>query len=241
MNNLYSMINKRKSHRSFDKSRKLSISEVEKLISGFDVSVLDGDKPIVTVVDVSETSCPRGDLCLMYYGSKDEKGLVAAGYYLEQLDLYLQQNGVGVCWYGFGRTKERQKDGKDFVIMLNLGYAEEGALRHDESEFKRNDFSSFITGAFDERVLRDVRLCPSACNSQPWLLISDGESLKVKRGKGNISMLVGKYKDYFNLIDMGIFLFFLELSLKANGYSFDRELFSDGYIAKYDDIVKKIE
>lgn len=238
MNELYSMISKRKSHRSFDKTRKLSVAVVEQLLCSFDASVLVGEKPSISIVDASNTSCPRGDLCLMYYGAKDEQGLVASGYYLEQLDLYLQANGIGVCWYGFGRTKDRCKDGKDFVIMLNLGYAEEGALRCSLSEFKRNDISSFVSGSLDERISSAIRLAPSACNSQPWLVYADSEAIKIKRGKGNISMLVGKYKDYFNLIDMGIFLYFLELSFSGYNYSFKRDLFSDDCIAVYRDVTK---
>lgn len=229
---LYSMINKRKSHRDFDETRKLDVDTLKTLIASYDCLVLSGEKPSVEVVEASTTSCSRGNLCICYYGAKDEEGLLDAGYYLEQLDLFLQEKGIGICWYGFGRTKTKKLDDKDFVIMLNAGYAKKDSLRSDVSEFKRND-SSFWKGEFSSAVISDVRLAPSACNTQPWLVECKDNTLIVKIGKGNASIMVGKIKDYFNLIDMGIFLCFLDLSLKKHGYEFKRELLIDDAIARY--------
>lgn len=231
MNELYPMLAKRKSYRAFDSSRKLTVDSVNALLSGFSPEILT-DIPHLEVVEASLTSCPRGDVCICCYGSKTPYGLLNVGYYLEQLDLYLESKGIGICWYGFGRTKIKHIDDKEFIIMLNAGYALENSLRTSIEEFKRND-SSFWSGKFSQSVIDSVRLAPSACNTQPWLIKSDEKVIEVRRGKGNASIMVGKIKDYFNMIDMGIFLCFLELALSKEGYSFTRELIDESFIARY--------
>ena len=233
------MLDKRKSYRTFNQKKKLEIQELQSLItiflSNFENPTLDGSIPSLEIVEANKTSCPRGDLCICAYGSKDNKGLISIGYFLEHLDLYLEYNGIGVCWYGFGRTKIKVKDNQEFIIMLNVGYQKDNSLRKSSIEFKRNDISAFWFGDFDLKVKEDVRLAPSACNSQQWKIEVENNTLIIKRGDGNKSILIGKYKKYFNMIDMGIFLCFLELSLKGNGYNFKRNIIADdSIIARYD-------
>lgn len=232
---LYSMIHKRRSFRKF-LDEKLTVEKCMEVISGF-----DGDLGTFKVVERSSTSCPIGDVCLLYYGDKSNPmDLVDAGYKLEKLDLYFQANAIGVCWYGFGRTKERSYEGKDFIIMLTLGYLDETKLRKSDDEFVRNPASSIWEGEFNQTVINDVRLTPSACNSQPWKVISEGNAIRVYRTDGNKSIMVGRFKEYFNSIDIGIFLAFLEISLNANNYTFSKKMYGNcGLIAEYS--IKKVE
>lgn len=226
---LYSMIHKRRSFRKF-REEKLSVEKCMEVISGY-----TGEIGTFKVVEKGDTSCPIGDVCLLYYGDKnDPMELLYAGYKLEKLELYLQANSIGACWYGFGRTKERCYEGKDFLIMLTLGYLDENKLRKSDDEFVRNSVESICDGDFDKRVLEDVRLAPSACNSQPWRISFENNKLNVYRTKGNPSIMKGRFKEYFNTIDIGIFLSFLELSLKHHGYDFESIFLSTcGHVATY--------
>lgn len=226
---LYSMIHKRRSFRQF-RNEKLSREKCMEVISGY-----NGEIGTFKLVDRSQTSCPIGDVCLLYYGDRDNPmDLLQAGYRLEKLELYLQANSIGACWYGFGRTKERNYEGKDFLIMLTLGYLEEDKLRKSDDEFKRNSIDEICDGDFDKRVLEDVRLAPSACNSQPWKIVSEGSRIDVYRTEGNKSIMVGRFKEYFNTIDIGIFLAFLEISLAHHGYRFEKDILgTKGLFAKY--------
>ena len=218
---LYQMIDRRKSIRRFDGS--IPLEKLDKIRSFSDIaSHLISIRSKIRIVPASQTSCRRGEYCINYYSEESYLSLIDAGYYLEQIDLYAESIGIGVCWYGFGRTKENELDGLSFRIMLNIG---EGAgLRSDRSQFNRIDSSLFWQGDGFEDVRKDVRLAPSACNSQPWKAESHDNTIEDTRGNGKPSLLKGPYKKYFNSIDMGIFLCFLELSLSANGYAFERKL-----------------
>lgn len=218
---LYPMLMKRHSQRKFE--GRIPAEKVSALLAYADgCASIDGSRSLVRLVPASDTSCPRGEYCICCYTEDGPYSLINAGYFLEAIDLYAESIGIGVCWYGFGRTKEKIIDGMPFRIMLNIGNGVD--LRDGKSLFNRIDQSLFWAGEGFDEVKRDVRLAPSACNSQPWLVESSGDEIIVSRGYGKPSLLKGQYKKYFNLIDMGIFLYFMELSLAANGYAFDRNL-----------------
>ena len=74
-----------------------------------------------------------------------------------------------------------------------------------------------------------VRFTPSACNTQPWFVENNGNTLSIYRykkpGKRGI-MPIDKVM-FYNRIDIGIFLLVLEACLDHKGISFQRELFTD--------------
>ncbi len=229
MNELYSMIFKRRSFRKFS-SDKLTISELEAIISSYDREI-----GTYKIEERRNTSCPIGDLCLLCYGDKsDPFSILEVGYKIERLELYLQSKGVGVCWYGFGRTKEKKFDEKDFIIMLALGHLKPEELRSDVSEFKRNKLEDIFSGSFDNRVAEAARLSPSACNSQPWRIESNEHEISVYRTEGNSSIMRGSIKKYFNTIDIGIFLAILEVALENFGYEYEKTMHgTESLIAVY--------
>ena len=74
-----------------------------------------------------------------------------------------------------------------------------------------------------------VRFAPSACNTQPWKVEAVENELKVYRYKkpGKRGIMPADKVAYYNRIDIGIFLLFLESCLEHGGIEFDREVFSD--------------
>ena len=64
-----------------------------------------------------------------------------------------------------------------------------------------------------------------ACNSQSWLVDASQGVLRVFRNKKVITIIPKSRLAFYNTIDLGIFLCFLEVALLHNEYSFNRELF----------------
>ncbi len=225
-------IERRKSVRHFN-----GVPLTESEISGIEGFIRSSITPLFTEIPYTvsifrreETSCPRGEYCLCLYTDRKAPGaLLNAGYIMAQLDLFLSRSGIGTCFYGFGRLKKRVVDGLEFTLMLDIGHSNE-IYRTGKA-----DRTNMFTSPFDSEVERLSSLSPSACNSQPWHIEVEGSTLSVTRGEGRPSMLKGAWKSYFNRIDVGIFLHYLELSLAHENYTYCRSTIreNDDYTIVY--------
>ena len=65
-----------------------------------------------------------------------------------------------------------------------------------------------------------VRFTPSACNTQPWIVEASNKELKVYRYRkeGKRGIMPKDRVIYYNQIDIGIFMCFLELCLEHSFY-----------------------
>jgi hypothetical protein len=73
-----------------------------------------------------------------------------------------------------------------------------------------------------------VRFAPSACNSQPWFVKNDGELLIYRYKKpGKRGIMPADKVSFYNCIDMGIFICFMDICLGHNGVRFEKILFPD--------------
>ena len=114
------------------------------------------------------------------YSEETEGYLENVGFLFQQMDLYLQTLGLGVCWLGMGRMNPKtttQVEGMKFVIMLAFGHPKGDQLRHDLKGFKRKSMEQ-ITDRPDAK-LEPARLAPSAVNSQPWYFTHEGDTIHV--------------------------------------------------------------
>ena len=114
------------------------------------------------------------------YSEEAEGYLENVGFLFQQMDLYLQTLGLGVCWLGLGRMNPKtttEVEGMKFVIMLAFGHPKGEQLRHDGKGFKRKSMEQ-ITDRADLR-LEPARLAPSAVNSQPWYFAHEGDTIHV--------------------------------------------------------------
>jgi len=103
----------------------------------------------------------------------------------------------------------------------------ETKFRKDMYKSKRKELAEIWNGNNYLEIANIIRFAPSACNTQPWIVDSSEKELKVyryrkegKRGLMPISMV-----KYYNQIDIGIFLCFLELCLNKNNIKFERILY----------------
>ena len=114
------------------------------------------------------------------YSEETDGWLENVGFLFQQMDLYLQTLGLGVCWLGMGRMNPKTTadvEGMKFVIMLAFGHPKGDQLRHDLKGFKRKPMEQ-IADIPDPR-LEPARLAPSAVNSQPWFFAHEGDSIHV--------------------------------------------------------------
>ena len=93
---------------------------------------------------------------------------------------------------------------------------------------KRKTLDEIWEGPVIEDVSDIVRFAPSACNSQPWFVRNE-EGLSVFRYKkpGKRGIMPADKVSYYNRIDMGIFLCFLDILLSHKDIAYERELFKD--------------
>lgn len=118
------------------------------------------------------------------YSEETDGYLENIGFLFQQMDLYLQTLGLGVCWLGMGRMNPKnapEAEGMRFVIMLAFGHPKGDQLRHSLKDFKRKSLNKIADKA-DPR-LEPARLAPSAVNSQPWYFTHGGDTIHVHCSK----------------------------------------------------------
>jgi len=179
---LNEMIFKRKSCRSFT-GVPVDVATIE-TIKAFPM------KPLYPEIKVHRDIVPRNQvkcICpwttpqlITIYSEETEGCLENIGFLFQQMDLYLQTLGLGVCWLGMGRMNPKttaEVEGMKFVIMLAFGHPKGDQLRHDLKDFKRKSMEQ-ITDMPDLR-LEPARLAPSTVNSQPWFFTHEGDTIHV--------------------------------------------------------------
>ena len=162
------------------------------------------------------------------YSEKKDGYLENAGFLFQQLELYLQSIGLGVCWLGLGKVREKSVEGMEFVILLAFGHPEEEQLRSGPEEFQRKPPEEIADRA-DAR-LEPARLAPSSTNSQPWYFVHEGEAIHAYCSLKGLARHVGL--GAMNRIDMGIalahlyvtnpdtFRFFTAIPAEIKGYTY---------------------
>lgn len=179
---LNEMIYHRKSCRSFT-GKPVDAEMIEKILS-FELKPLYPQIRVrMDIVSRNQVKC----ICpwttpqlITIYSEETEGWKENVGFLFQQMELYLQSLGLGVCWLGMGRMNPKsapQVEGLQFVIMLAFGHPRGDQLRHDLKGFKRKSMEE-ITDKPDSR-LEPARLAPSAVNSQPWYFIHEGDTLHV--------------------------------------------------------------
>ena len=227
----YRMIFKRKSFHIFKGAKKLSepeLFEIEKAFYGFEPLV--GNTQVgIKIVARNETSCPRGEYCLLLFSENKGNSLQNIGYIGEQLDLWLASRNIGVCWYGLGKTDQTQHNGLEFVMMMAIEKVDESEFRKDMFKSKRKPLEEIWIGNDYLNIANLVRFAPSSCNTQPWIVECSANKLLVYRYKkpGKRGMMPVNRVTFSNRIDMGIFILFLDVCLAHENYRFEKTLFAD--------------
>ena len=229
--NCYDMIFKRKSFHLFrnignEHLTEEELKDIEKEFSKLKPLV---DDIKVKIIIVKKESILRGqEYCILFYTEKKDNYLQNIGYLGEQLDLYLVSKNIGTLWFGIGKPEEKELDGLDFVIMIAIAKVDSpDKFRKDMYKSKRKELSEIWSGDSYLDIANIVRFTPSACNTQPWKVEASNKEIKVYRYRkeGKRGIMPKDRVIYYNQIDIGIFLCFLELCLEHHNINYKRELF----------------
>ncbi len=233
-NELYEAIFKRKSFHLFrgvgnDKLTQDELSDIENSYADFEC-LYSKIKTAIRIVPSSRVNFKRdAEYCVLIYSEEKDNYLMNAGYIGEQLDLYLVKNNIGSLWYGIGKPDKEYYNGLKYVIMFAIKKVNNQSLyRKDMYKSKRKSLKEIWSG--DDLGVADItRFAPSACNSQPWYVENKGGILTVNRYRkpGKRGIMPAKAVSYFNRIDIGIYLCFLDLCLENKSIKFSRKLFVD--------------
>ena len=158
---------------------------------------------------------------LIAFFSENKPGyLENAGFILQQMDLWLQSRGLGVCWLGLGKLKNQVKtpEGMEFVILLAFGTPKE-VLSREKRKFNRKTMAEISD--WEDKKLECVRVAPSSTNSQPWYFTHEGETIHAFRSEAGL--LRHAMLGTMNRIDMGIALAHLYVENKESFRYFSAE------------------
>ena len=238
---MYNMIFKRKSFHLFrdnktriyfNENNHLTNEELEDIYKAFKtfIPLIKDIKVEIKIVQNNLTTCKRGqEYCILFYSEKKDNYLQNIGYLGEQLDFYLVSKNIGTLWFGVGKTELLKYHELDFVTMMAIGKVPENMFRKDMFKSKRKPLEEIWEGSKYLMIANIVRFTPSSCNTQPWFVREENHQLLVYRyrkpGKRGI-MPVDKVV-YQNLIDIGIFIYFLGLCLNNYNINHSIEVFSD--------------
>ncbi len=222
---LYQMIFRRKSFHLFRNlgGEPISAGELEEIQAFWDgLSPLCPDiRTAIRILPAEETTNRHGqEYCIAFYSQRKGNYLQNIGYLGQMLELYLVSRNIGTCWYGIGRAKEETWQGLEYVIMIAMANVDDPQkFRKDMFKAKRKPLEETWQGEPLPGVSDIARFAPSACNSQPWRVRREGDTLTVFRYRkpGRIGILSAESAKYMNRIDMGIYLCILELCLKHQG------------------------
>lgn len=242
---MYEMIFKRKSFHLFNNIiNKISEDELNDIINAY-YSFTPLDNNIKTMIKIERgenTTCKRGEeYSILLYSEIKTDYLRNIGYLGEQLDLYLASKNIGALWFGIGKIKDEIIDSMHFVIMIAISKVEQSNFRKDMFKSKRKNIEEIWEGDTLDNVTNIIRFAPSACNTQPWFVRNVNNTLEVYRyNSGKRGIMPANKVIYYNQIDIGIFLYFLDLCLFSEKITFEKELFTDDFsilektlIAKY--------
>lgn len=229
---LYQMVFKRKSFHIFKNTLIISEEELAQIETAFleCKPLIPEIKVSMKIVPVAATTCKRGqEYCILLYSEKKEGYLPNIGYLGQQLDLILASMNIGALWFGIGKTDVRSDGELDFVIMIAIAKMEETKFRKNMFKSKRKPIEEIWFGEYYLEAANIARFAPSACNTQPWIVESNKQELRVFRYKkpGKRGIMPADKVSFYNRIDIGIFLLILEVCLKHGGIVFERTLFED--------------
>lgn len=244
INNIFEVIRKRRSVRTFDDTA-LRAEDAHKIMD-FALAVKNPYEIAITwkLLDAakSKLGCPvivGTDTFIAGKMNRVPNAEEAFGYAFEKIVLYAQSLGIGTTW--IAGTMDRAAFEKVMELspvevmpcVSPLGYPakkmsfRESMMRKGVKADSRYDFAKlFFEGSFDKAlslekagklkdILEAVRLAPSAVNKQPWRLVLCGDKVHFYEKRSKGYVSADGWD--LQKVDMGIALAHFELAANACG------------------------
>ena len=231
---LYPNIFKRKSFHTFKniEDGHISEEEIQDIYKTYNtlMPLIPNIKTEVRIVSAEKTTCTRGEeYCILLYSEQKPAYLQNIGYIGEQLDLYLVSQNIGTLWFGIGRPDMETYNDMQFVIMIAIHKInDETKFRKDMFKSKRKEIAEIWKGEEISGITDIVRFAPSACNTQPWFVENNGDIFVYRYKKqGKRGIMPTNKVSYYNQIDIGIFLCFMDLCLEHSKIDYETRLYMD--------------
>lgn len=226
---LYSQIFRRKSYHIFRERSEEAISqaELDDILNAY--KSFDRLNDIKTEIKIEKDNAGinirNSEYVIKIFSEKKDGYLQNVGYLGEQLDLYLFSKNIGALWFGIAKSNEVY-NGLDYVILIAI--AKVNSYRKDMFKAKRKELNEIWSGD-DLGIGNIVRFAPSACNSQPWFVENKDNKLYVyrKSKSGKVGIMPKNASLYYNQIDIGIFMCFLDLCLMHENINYEKEIVKD--------------
>lgn len=217
---LYPFITRRKSIRKY-RQEPLPGNRLQEILAyAKNLRALDEKIPYAilpaTGAEISGMMAVKAPHYLVIYSDSTPEATANAGFLLAQMDLYLSAQGLGSCFLGMAKPREKTHAGLSGILTLAFGTPEEALHRKSIDEFSRKPLGEICRGQ-DSRM-EAVRLAPSAVNGQPWYFICNKGSIDVYRKK--LGLIKAKIFGSLQAFDMGIALCYLWLASEAEGRPF---------------------
>ena len=209
----------RKSVRAFSKTPVEMFEKDINLIEAFGIEpLIGGIKVQVKVLKKDQVINDRSDYCIAFYSEEKPLHLENIGFIGQQIDLELQSQGLGTCWWGMKKPKRIYKniDGLCCAITMTAGFPQADETRQYPAGFDRKAIGEIIIGeTAPDNLTEAVRVAPSAVNLQPWLIekITNKYNFYLKPPKTLMEKMISSMRH----IDIGIAMAHLFVRAKADG------------------------
>lgn len=239
----YNNIFKRKSFHLFKNNKtkeyfidtyKITSEEIQDIYNHFNslISIYPNIKTKIKIVPSNETNCHRGEeYCILFFSEQKDNYLQNIGYLGEKLDLYLTSKNIATLWFGIGKINDTTWDNLSYVTMMAISKTDLSYFRKDMFKSKRKSLDEIYSSTNNnlKEIINIVRFAPSSCNLQPWFVKEDNNNLYVYRYYNNLRRGIMPLNKviYQNLIDIGIFMSFLEIVLSHFHIKYQLTTFND--------------
>ena len=214
-------IHQRKSTRKFTNNPVEILNNGNDLIQTFNlVPLIDSIKVKVKVLSKNEVKNDRTDYCVAFYTEEKPFHLENIGFIGQQLDLVLQSQGLGTCWWGMKKPNKNFKnvDGLNCIITMTAGYPLKNDERKYPDGFLRKAVKDILINCDVpqplDNLIEAARIAPSAVNQQPWLIEKIGNKYNFNLRKPN--NLIEKMISDMRVMDIGIAMAHMYVQAKAN-------------------------
>lgn len=148
------------------------------------------------------------------YAKSGAASFMNLAFMLQQMDLFIQENGMGAVWNATVRASKKQYHGLSYVICLVFGMAKGSSMRTKSDQFNRKQVQE-ISNRPELSWVEAVRLAPSARNRQPWQLVCGERTVDFYCKEG--SFLGNLLLKDLHWLDIGIAVCHAVLSLQQEG------------------------
>lgn len=141
---------------------------------GTDITILDNRKGQQRMLSLFSVKAPY---YMIFYSENAPRCLMNVGYLMQQMVLFLCQQGLGSCYLSSRRVRKeyQEKDGMKLVAILAFGKAKESPVRK-RTEADRKSLDELcvykeVPRQWIGQLLDAARMAPSESNSQPWRFV----------------------------------------------------------------------